>query len=138
MARKMNQQEVAEALSEAGVLTFSDVPADLRPSAWKAWEDKVGQTPRTVDELEAAFWVHGHEPSEWHTAAEKRSFDPGLPDPNWRREIADARHHDAYAEWLAENDLTSDNGQALPGWFWSDLEAWEAAQTSPKRASVAR
>lgn len=128
MARMMNEQEQAEARSEAGELTFSDVPADLRPSAWKAWEDKVGQTPRTVDELEAAFWVNGHEPNPWASKAEQRSYDPGLPDPHWRREVARARHHDAYAQWLADNNLTSENGQALPGWFWSDLQAWEAGQ----------
>lgn len=100
-------------------LTYDDIPARLRPSAWRKWLDEVPLHPTTDDERDAAYSAHGWVPNPYASTAKQSGFDPGPVARGWRGEVARARQYDAYAQWCHDKGLVDDTGRILPAWRWS-------------------
>lgn len=126
MARALSPERRRERALER--LTYDDIPARLRPSAWRQWLDKVPRTPTTDDERDAAYCAHGWRPNPFASKAAQARFDPGPPAPGWRREVARARHYEAYADWCHTQGLIDECGRILRRWHWSAVRGWEQAQ----------
>ncbi|WP_040705682.1 hypothetical protein [Nocardia takedensis] len=111
-----------------GVLTFADVPARLRPSAYPRWLAEVPRTPRTDDERDAAYGGED-QPNPYDPRAPLATLP--VPAAHWREQVASQRHHDAYIGWLAERGLLSPAGVAPVAWRWSALTHWERVGAVP-------
>lgn len=102
MARAATPAELAPNADE---LTFADVPANFRPSAWRYWQRRC---VRQADESHEAWRMRCDE-AHWESYC------------SWLIENG-----------LVEDGTPIDGphsmGVAVAGWRWSELAAWEGPQ----------
>ena len=102
---------------------YSQIPATLRPSAWRQWEDELGAIPDPTRDDEVA--------AGYGTTVEKLATLTEFPplSEHWRELLAAERHTAAYLEWLAERGLAlltdGTPTHAVRGWRMSDVALWE-------------
>lgn len=102
---KALDRPVSAAGAEPGELTFSDVPAELRPSTWREWQKR---TPREPDEDHLA----------WRIRCDQEQ---------WEGYAAWLTDHGLVVDGTPTAGEHS-KGVALRGWRWTELETWEGPQ----------
>lgn len=116
-----------------GELTFADVPAELRPSGFRYWLNRVPEHPdiRNADHCEAAF---GEDIDRARLLVAHHAPHRPPVDPHWRSQIAAAEQWEVYVAWCAERGLTHagidprTRGAVPRAWSWSEFRRWEDAQ----------
>ncbi len=129
---KRRTDQVHAKTTDGNALSFADVPARLRPSAWQTWLDELGPFIPDATSDDEAF-VLAYELTREQAAAVSVLPQPGA---HWQAIASADRHMQAYMNWLRVRGLTTvpddhpesrgiSIGFAVRGWGWSDFEDWE-------------
>ncbi|OZE77372.1 hypothetical protein ACN9MI_09745 [Rhodococcoides fascians] len=77
-----------------------ELPADLRPDAWREWLSEVHDEPTTEFEKDIAY-PDGWTANPFGSTAEKRAYALPTPIDGWREEVAAQLQWRARDEWRA-------------------------------------
>lgn len=117
--------------AQRGGLTFADVPARLRPSAFHLWLAEVPLHPDHADADHVAA-AYGADLEEVEELVARHLPRRPPADNHWRSQIAEAQQWEEYVEWCQEHGLVEagvnprSKAAVARAWHWSAFQRWEA------------